>query len=123
MMTQVTKDGQAEELWFTPDLTSWKPANLRTKTDKKKIFLSWDQPLVNGVLHPDIRGYRIYHSLDDSTYDPIGTISKNFPRTFTFFPDMDVGKHYFKVSTVFKHEYESPLSDAVSVVHGEGYGE
>lgn len=122
-MASVSRIGKSTEIWFTPVLTDWIPTNIKAKSYKKRIFVSWDQPLVNNVLHPDIIGYRVYRSTDDTTYVPIGTISKNFPRTFTFLIDMDVGKQYFKVATVFKHQYESAKSASVSVVHGEGYGD
>lgn len=123
MALEESRQGQAAELWVTPDLTPWTPTNLNSKSGKKRVFISWDQPLVEGVLHPDIRGYRVYKSTDDVTYHPIGTISRNFPRTFTFLIETDVGIHYFKVATIFKNQYESPLSVSISVVHGEGYGD
>ena len=122
-MVNVTNDGAAKELWFTPDLSDYTPQNVAAKSDGKKIYLSWDHPIVNNVMHPDIKGYRIYHSVDDASYVAVSTMSRNFPRTMTWFQDFDVGTHYFKISTVFKHEYESPLSSSVSIVHGEGYGE
>lgn len=122
MALEESREGQGAILWFTPELTDWIPSNIKAKSSKKRIFISWDQPLVNGILHQDIIGYRIYHSMDDITFHPIGTLSKNFPRAFTFVTDMDVGTHYFKVSTLFKHQYETELSPGVSVVHGEGYG-
>lgn len=123
IMVSKTQEGQAAELWPVPELSAWTPSNVKAKSGKKRIFISWDQPIVNGVLHPDVAGYRIFQSDDDVTYHPIGTVSRNFPRAFTFLIDMDVGTQYFKVATVFKHQYLSPLSSAVSIVHGEGYGD
>lgn len=122
-MTSVSREGNSAVIWFTPDLSPWIPTNIKAKSFKKRIYISWDQPIVNNVLHPDIVGYRIYQSTDDVTFHPIGTISKNFPRAFTFLIDMDVGKLYFRIATVFKNQYESAQSTSVSVVHGEGYGD
>lgn len=118
----ITKDGQSATLTLTPDLSAYTPSNLAVKSEKKRIFVSWDHPIVNGVLHPKIKGYRVYHSTDGSSYTVVSNLSIGFPRAMTFFMDFDPGTHYFKVSTLFKDGYESPLTSAVSTVHREGYG-
>lgn len=117
-----SRDGNAAELWFTPDLSAYTPTGLRAKSDGKKVFFAWDHVIVEGVMRKEMVGYRIYHSTDGSTYAVIANLSRNFPRAMTFFADLDPGTHYFKVATMFKHEYQSPLSTAVSVVHKERYG-
>ena len=121
-MADISQDGKVTEIWFSPDLSDYTPTNLKAKSDGKKVFLSWDHVLVNGVINPKLRFYRVYHSEDGSTYHPVTNLPTSFPRALSVFPDLDTGTHYFKVSSVFKDGYESPLSAAVDVVHHEDYG-
>lgn len=121
-MTDFDQEGQVLDISFTPDLSAYQPQNLKAKSHGKKVHVSWDKPLVNGVIHPSIKKFRIYHSTDNVNFSVIAETPQGSVRTWWWFPDLDVGTHYFKVSTVFKHGYESPLSDVVSVIHGEGYG-
>lgn len=87
----------------------------------KSVRLNWSKPTLRADGSPledeSISGYRVYHStsLDLSTFEEIA-YSEGCDNTSAYVENLEIGQHYFAITTIDDSDNESELSNPASVV-------